>query len=666
MGLPWLDQPVMLHSSRADSCKLTAEQCAYRNGHWRYWYQADHVYALNTIYFLCATVGVFMILRMMAKYSPLFLRRTAVWKRATTTGRYLAYKSLPLPVISFPATGVFILIAVGAFFFLAMTLGPQPYYWPNTETVSYGGSPPIATRAGWMALGLLPFVLALGAKANLISALTGVTHEKLQVFHHWTSYAMFVLALVHTFPFIVVHIQKGDMVKQWKTEITYWTGVAALIPQAYLTFMSLPAIRNRFYEFFKATHLLAAFLFILFFFFHCDFRLSSWDYFIASVAIYLLSLLISFAKTHLIHGRHRATFDLLPCGFLRITVPTVTVVWRPAQHVFIRFLSPRLGLHSLTAHPFTISSTYPTKFDSAIKPTSMSRTSLDSNPSSCSKQVPSRSICPSLTFYIQPRSGITARLAQLAGRHPGFSIPVLLEGPYSGTPRDLNIARFGHIVLVTGGSGGGFSFGILEEVLQGVNSSRDSSTDAITDAAGDNFSSALPRISIIFATRSPAVADWYTSELNRILLEQCPSSRRIDVHIDIHITSHSTPPFNPSPPQASRDEEERYVKTPEVTNKISTTPTEKIKEEIQPSNPAPTLPITYHQARRPDLSQLLTTTVPVTRRGGAEQKIGIFTCGPGSMIKDVRNAAADAQLRVGSGKMAGVEEVYLHTEMFSW
>jgi ferric-chelate reductase len=37
-GIPWLDQPVMLHSSRADKCKLTQAQCAYRNSHWRYWY----------------------------------------------------------------------------------------------------------------------------------------------------------------------------------------------------------------------------------------------------------------------------------------------------------------------------------------------------------------------------------------------------------------------------------------------------------------------------------------------------------------------------------------------------------------------------------------------------------------------------------------------------
>jgi len=40
-GTPWLDQPVMLHSSRADKCKLTEAQCAYRNNHWRYWYESD-------------------------------------------------------------------------------------------------------------------------------------------------------------------------------------------------------------------------------------------------------------------------------------------------------------------------------------------------------------------------------------------------------------------------------------------------------------------------------------------------------------------------------------------------------------------------------------------------------------------------------------------------
>ena len=65
----------------------------------------------------------------------------------------------------------------------------------------------------------------------------------LQVYHQWCSYAMFVLGLIHTFPFIIYHIQQGDMVSEWKTDLTYWTGVATLIPQAWLTFMSFPSIR---------------------------------------------------------------------------------------------------------------------------------------------------------------------------------------------------------------------------------------------------------------------------------------------------------------------------------------------------------------------------------------------------------------------------------------
>jgi hypothetical protein len=63
----------------------------------------------------------------------------------------------------------------------AMTLGPQPYYWPNTKHVSYGSSPPIATRTGFMALGLFPFVVLLSSKANWVTLVTGISHEKLQV-----------------------------------------------------------------------------------------------------------------------------------------------------------------------------------------------------------------------------------------------------------------------------------------------------------------------------------------------------------------------------------------------------------------------------------------------------------------------------------------------------
>ena len=85
----------------------------------------------------------------------------------------------------------------------------QPFNWPS---VAYGGSPPIATRTGWMAIAMLPFLMyvpvdqlsarwicllllfiftrTFATKWNIITLLTGVSHEKIQVYHHWTAWIM--------------------------------------------------------------------------------------------------------------------------------------------------------------------------------------------------------------------------------------------------------------------------------------------------------------------------------------------------------------------------------------------------------------------------------------------------------------------------------------------
>ena len=140
-----------------------------------------------------------------------------------------------------------------------MDLIPQPYYWSDEI---FGNSPPLGTRSGWMALACMPFVLyvidstcsllccrarltdwkfsATASKTNWITLFTGVSHERLQVFHRWISYAFFLLALMHTFPFIVYHTTFGDIQQQVTVDnvFEYWTGIAALILQAWLTFAS--------------------------------------------------------------------------------------------------------------------------------------------------------------------------------------------------------------------------------------------------------------------------------------------------------------------------------------------------------------------------------------------------------------------------------------------
>lgn len=86
---------------------------------------------------------------------------------------------------------------------------------------------------------------ATATKTNWITLVTGVPYEKLQVFHRWSAYAFLILALMHTFPFIVWHIHNGDMVNQFTVSniFEYWTGVVALVFQAWLTFASWGPIR---------------------------------------------------------------------------------------------------------------------------------------------------------------------------------------------------------------------------------------------------------------------------------------------------------------------------------------------------------------------------------------------------------------------------------------
>jgi hypothetical protein len=171
----------MLHSSRADTCKLALAQCDYRQGYWRYWHQADHVYGHATVYFMCAVIGVFIIGNIISttlRRSKSTTSGNPTWRRGLATGRFLSYRSFHIQGLRWysPSAGVMLLGVCGAIYFFsellnitslytsstdcsALTLGPKPYYWPNTNTLSYGGSPPLATRSGWMAVALLPFVM---------------------------------------------------------------------------------------------------------------------------------------------------------------------------------------------------------------------------------------------------------------------------------------------------------------------------------------------------------------------------------------------------------------------------------------------------------------------------------------------------------------------------
>jgi hypothetical protein len=120
--------------------------------------------------------------------------------------RYVFYRPAPeirirkgwRPFV-FPSISVIIITFVAITFSVLYCFIPQPLYW---QSLQYG-SPPLAIRSGMMAVAMMPWIVAVAMKANIISVMTGIGHERLNVLHRWGGYICLFLALVHTVPFYV-------------------------------------------------------------------------------------------------------------------------------------------------------------------------------------------------------------------------------------------------------------------------------------------------------------------------------------------------------------------------------------------------------------------------------------------------------------------------------
>ncbi|KAH8195079.1 hypothetical protein TruAng_010755 [Truncatella angustata] len=404
---PWLDMPLVFSGNyREYECMLDETwQCDYQQGYWRFWYEADHRYALPTIAFFLAVIIVFTIAYIASHVLPKRVLRTRPMIKTKALFRYLSYRTIRIKLLDWNSApiGLLMLAAIAMIFFFSMTLGPRPYYWP--VTADFGSSPPIATRAGWMGLACMPFVFATAGKANLITFCTGVSHERLQVFHRWISYVFFILALVHTFPFIIYNFQMGMMSDMWNETVFYWTGVVALVAQAWLTFASLSPLR---------------------------------DYFVATGVLFALSWLYRQTRIYFEHGlNHRAELSRTSNGIIRVSIPT-KATWTVGQHYFVRFMA--LGMHAWTIHPFSVCSV----------------SSHDMNLSKEGNE---------LLFYIRPRGGFTSRLADFVGSNPNMKVRVLLDGPYGGvSPKTITGRR--RLLVIAGGSGAGWTFPFILDFLK--------------------------------------------------------------------------------------------------------------------------------------------------------------------------------------------------------
>lgn len=237
-----------------------------------------------------------------------------------------------------------------------------------------------------------------------------------------------------------------------------------------------------------------ALVFVIFFFLHCDFIMSSWDYFIATAVLYTLCWLYAQCKTWIEHGvRHKATLVPESDQTLKVTIET-RMEWAPGQHIFLRFMT--CGMHALTAHPFTI----------------------------CS--IPQKHGKNQLVFYVKQRGGLTGRLMGLAKKTPGVQVPVLMDGPYGGFSAG-RLEEFDKGLIVGGGAGTGIALSMIEDFVRFSPFRQDK------------------EMKVILATRDPGMKTWYIQALEDLAARQNWQKPVPGLNIHIHETCSTTPTITP-------------------------------------------------------------------------------------------------------------------------
>lgn len=382
----------------------------------------------------------------------------------------------------------------------------QPLYWQSIQF----GSPPLAIRSGMIAVAMTPWIFATSTKANILTLVTGIGPERLNVFHRWLSYLCLFLSLLHMVPFYIQPVWEDGGMQVFGalfppgSGMIYGSGIACIVPLGWLCVGSLPLIRRKAYELFAALHAPVGYVYLGVLFWHTKNFLMSWGYLYASIGVIVICNVfrvfnLNWAKpwrmSFLIGDE--AAINIMTENAIKVTIPT-QMRWKPGQYVYLRMP----GISLVENHPFTISSL-------------------------CSEDFPSEygEEYRDCVLVFRPYGGFTRKVLDTAiEKGPFHTYRAFLDGPYGGMRREL--AAFDTCILIAGGSG---ITSLMSQLLNLIKRMRDGK--AITK-----------KIVVVWALKRLEAMDWFREEL-RICREAAPPE---SVTCKFFVTAAVRPKANPA------------------------------------------------------------------------------------------------------------------------
>ncbi|CAO1627383.1 unnamed protein product [Sympodiomycopsis kandeliae] len=605
-----------------------------------------------------------------------------------------------------PSAGAIIVISVTFIMPFVYSLIIKPWYRP----LSVWGSTPLGIRTGIIANAQMPFVYTLALKVNPITWLTGLSHERLQVYHQWLARISLLFGVIHSIAFCYQPIKEGgyhNLVAWWKFSPDVWnSGAFALAFMAWLVASSTRVFRNLSYEFFVAQHIISALAFLGVYFWHTADMIQSWSWLWPIVAVWGASAFLRIARAasasnffmgtktsievqrdsniatalNLDNGKDfdaasKPSISIANGDVVRIALKT-SVRWQPGQHVFIRF--PTVA--PTQSHPFTVvnlPNPDPTRESILVLlarvrngvtkkllqkaqwhiengccvscPSNTTNTEAATLPLSCSSDAEKG--CASAVK--NPPSGCCLPESKL--QTDAFNIPAIIDGPYG---ENASMASYDNVLLIAGGLGGTIALPILMDL-------------AVRARRGQ---CSTKSVRLLLSFRRGDLQSWFEEYLIaiRALLEQ----GGVDFRVDIHCTSPDAMPHSHS----TKEDDKESISGALHTSALNATSSSccaapRVKEDDLESsaspekshqlynNPLPSLP--RAQRNRANLSkEIYSTTRHAIEKN--HKTMSVVVCGPSSMMDDTANTVAAIQWDILKGKMGSLREVFMLKEGFSW
>ncbi|TLD28185.1 hypothetical protein PspLS_03231 [Pyricularia sp. CBS 133598] len=376
-------------------------------------------FEVATIYaaFLASLIGIFIITHLVGRLImriqrsksmssfPRFISRP--FTVMSRTYRNIALRKVPL----FYSGGHGLLVTIYVAMNVVMCI-------IKVDFSSYGN---VAARLGWLLTCNLALVVFLALKNTPLAFLTAYSHERLNNLHQLAGCVTFLMVVLHSILYTLVFTKSNRYEKLREPE-----QIAGIVSSfAFLVLVATAITMRRFcYELFYATHIISFVIAIVAFALHRpEFKDVILYIIIAIAGAWAIDRLIRLGRMLTNSVNQSATVHPLPDGGTRIVLSKRPLGSQAGKHCFLWIP----GIRALEAHPFTMISSDPVE------------------------------------FVAKSYDGFTRDLHKYAVANPGGSLWASVDGPY-GTFSDP--MQFDKIVLIAGGSGASFVFGLATNLLE--------------------------------------------------------------------------------------------------------------------------------------------------------------------------------------------------------